>query len=763
MVSNGNTKQNNDLIKLKELYSSHRYDAVISYCRRCITLGKKSAKIYNILGAAYYATGQNKKAIQSYKNAIRQDHTFHETYNNIAITLISEKNPKAAIKYLNAVLQFHEKFPEAHNTLGNALKQCGDLVAAKNSYLNAIQLRLNYAEAYNNLGNLHISENETELAIIAYRDAIKFKSNYIDPLYNLGKTYNSLTDQETAVEYFQQALKIDPNNYLVWHGISQAYKNKGEYEKAIQCLIKSITIQPSHKPALWELSLILKNVSFTEYLPSISQVTLLMLKEKSSVRPKDIVKVTIEQALLREPILTQIACMDIEELEPSDFYKVIDIIMSDGSLHKLLKLTPFTNIIMEDLLIIMRKTVLLSLNTLSTTSKLIEFLSSVAQQCFINEYIYPITKDEQKCLAELEKYVERVISDGGSIDHKAILCYASYKPLVTLRNYNLLVKSELISEVFDQQIEQPKQEKILTKKIPHISIRSGVSELVKNQYENNPYPKWVSLALPDTSLNPQEIFKDLWIDCDNFSKINTDSLKILVAGCGTGQHAIQTAKRFLNSQVTAVDLSLSSLAYAKRKTIEHDINNINYLAGDILSISEVNQEFDIVECIGVLHHMEEPRIGLKALHEVLKPGGFLKLGLYSSLARKQITDFRKKYNSGQINFSVNELKKLREMIKRNTNSVYDVISKSRDFYDTSSARDLLFHVQEHTFQILEIEELLTEFQLKFLGFENKQIVSEFRKTNNNYCNLQNLAKWDAFEKNYPNAFGGMYQFWCQKL
>ena len=41
---------------------------------------------------------------------------------------------------------------------------------------------------------------------------------------------------------------------------------------------------------------------------------------------------------------------------------------------------------------------------------------------------------------------------------------------------------------------------------------------------------------------------------------------ILIAGCGTGQHSIGTAARFGSSKVLAIDLSLSSLAYAKRKT-----------------------------------------------------------------------------------------------------------------------------------------------------------------------------------------------------
>ena len=55
---------------------------------------------------------------------------------------------------------------------------------------------------------------------------------------------------------------------------------------------------------------------------------------------------------------------------------------------------------------------------------------------------------------------------------------------------------------------------------------------------------------------------------------------------------------------------------------------------DILEVTLLETKFDIIESSGVLHHMNDPSQGLKALVGVLKNNGFLKLGLYSELARK---------------------------------------------------------------------------------------------------------------------------------
>ena len=102
----------------------------------------------------------------------------------------------------------------------------------------------------------------------------------------------------------------------------------------------------------------------------------------------------------------------------------------------------------------------------------------------------------------------------------------------------------------------------------------------------------------------------------------------MIAGCGTGNHSI-IATRYKNANILAVDLSLSSLAYAKRKTEELGYKNIEYLHADILDLNKLNKKFDVIESSGVLHHMKDPIAGLKVLVDILEPHGFLKLGLYS--------------------------------------------------------------------------------------------------------------------------------------
>ena len=103
--------------------------------------------------------------------------------------------------------------------------------------------------------------------------------------------------------------------------------------------------------------------------------------------------------------------------------------------------------------------------------------------------------------------------------------------------------------------------------------------MVRNQYEENPYPRWRY-----ANINPKVNFSfEIIIHYPNkiFIKNDLINTKTLIAGCGTGQ---QLARRidYKGSSVLAVDLSISSLSFAKRKMRELNINNIEFLHLDLL-------------------------------------------------------------------------------------------------------------------------------------------------------------------------------------
>ena len=141
----------------------------------------------------------------------------------------------------------------------------------------------------------------------------------------------------------------------------------------------------------------------------------------------------------------------------------------------------------------------------------------------------------------------------------------------------------------------------------------------------------------------------------------------------------------------------------------------------------------------------------------------MKIGLYSELARQHIVKMREEITQSDIGSSDRAMRSFRSDIIKSDEKHHKKILSTPDFYCLSELRDLLFHVQEHRFTISLIKECLSELGLKFCGFEPDQLVQSFKLNNTGADDLYDLDKWNSYEKANPNAFFGMYQFWCQKI
>jgi SAM-dependent methyltransferase len=241
--------------------------------------------------------------------------------------------------------------------------------------------------------------------------------------------------------------------------------------------------------------------------------------------------------------------------------------------------------------------------------------------------------------------------------------------------------------------------------------------------------------------------------------------RILVAGCGTGRHPIGTARRFPDSRVLAVDLSRTSLAYALRKTRELGIGNIEYRQADILSLGSLTERFDVVDCTGVLHHLEDPVAGWRILCSLLRPGGAMRIGLYSELARRHVARAREFIAAEGFAPTPDGIRACRAAIlARQDDPLLARVAQGEDFFSLSACRDLIFHVQEVRFTLPRIASLLAELELEFLGFEwpDGTAAARYRSTFPGDVGLTDLDNWHRFETQWPDAFVLMYQFWVRR-
>jgi SAM-dependent methyltransferase len=216
--------------------------------------------------------------------------------------------------------------------------------------------------------------------------------------------------------------------------------------------------------------------------------------------------------------------------------------------------------------------------------------------------------------------------------------------------------------------------------------------------------------------------------------------------------------------VLAVDLSLASLSYAKRKTRELGLSNIEYAQADILRIGSIRRDFDVIESGGVLHHLDDPFAGWRELISLLRPGGVMCVGLYSTIGRARLAAARTFIAERGYRPIADDIRRFRqEVVTSELEPQLRNFLRSTDFFNMSGCRDLFFHAQEHRLDLLQIQSFINDHDLELLGFVlEPQATQRFLRRFPNERNATNLDLWHTFEMEHPDFFTGMYNFWIQK-
>ena len=538
---------------------------------------------------------------------------------------------------------------------------------------------------------------------------------------------------------------------------------QGKFGKALKYYTQALKINPDFDEVYYNMGRLLTNIKFNKPIPNLTEIIYKILEKEKFIRPSSLVQAS--SSLLKfdpniKDVLSKISAGKLSE----SLQEIIVDLLNVPLLIKLMEVSPLPDLELETIFKNIRSTILLSISKIKNNSEILKFQIVLSLHCFTNEYLYDQTDEEVEALKELENLVEKKLTNGQQPSPTELVCLASYKSLHEYSWFNLLSMPIELEAIQRRQILEPEKEKQLRSTIPLLSsFKDTVSCKVQEQYEQNPYPRWTNLGLPPVPQTISAFTKDKDLRISNLSINEVDIPQILIAGCGTGEHSITTASTFKNCDVLAIDLSLSSVAYAKRKTEELNISNIDYIQADILDLGVLNRKFDIIESVGVLHHMNNPMVGWKVLTDCLNTGGLMRIGLYSELARKSIVQIRDEIEHLNIESSYDAMKSFRNKIGSSEEEPHKLIVSSLDFYSMSAFRDLIFHVQEHRFTIPQIEASLTQLGLMFCGFETLHVVEKFKSENFTENALYDLEKWDTFEKENPRVFAGMYQFWCQKI
>ena len=724
--------------------------------------GFSDADIFSNYALICEGKGDLDKAIKLYKKCTFNfpNHVFSKI--NLSFLYYKINDLKVAENLVNDAIKLKPNLANGYSIKGLILKKLNRFDESKLLFMKAIELDSNYVDAYINLGLLNKDLNNLNDAEKYYLKAIEIDNESAIAHLNLGVCFKEKFELEKALMHTEIAIKLNSkleNSYL---NLAAIYNQKGEYTRSITLAKKELSINENSELSYQLISELIKKVEPLYMSARENRELLSKILKRTDISHRELFG-NIKN-IISNKILEKLSISEIDLNENKEF----NMIIQDKELIEALKLLIFSSPVWEKVLRTIRKIMLINYSEDRKISKnTLNFTIALGSQCFLNEYIYYISKEEKYKL----EIVKESIHKNQNQEYKLALI-SCYESLFSINNKNIDLNkyksnNPEFNKLLDSQFREIIHEKQISKKIKRIgNISDSISQEVKEQYELNPYPRWrYNSYAKENKINFISIVNsEIYPNTIKSSQIKStsNSISILIAGCGTGIQILE-ASRYNNCEITAIDLSNSSISYAKRKVDEYGMKNISFIEMDLLELSQLNKQFDLIECSGVLHHMKNPAKGLSNLIDSLKPKGFLKLGLYSRYAREKILKARALISKNNIKPNLDEIRNFRnDVLNGNIKNLNQLTSWS-DFYSTSMCRDLCFHSHEKCYSIPEVKKMIETANLEFLGFTlSKEIKDKFQREHKDIESLKDLQLWNKFEISNRDSFREMYQFWTRK-
>lgn len=234
---------------------------------------------YYLLGEYYKSKEQFPQAIVNYKEVVKINQNFAQTYLGLAMCFFETEEFNYALIALNQYIELVPnsdfayfmmartnlvlcRYDEAKENVLKAIEICdkneyefelGKIDYYLNDYAGALAVfqklleKAPNAELYNYLGLSNYKLKNTDVAITNFNTAIQMDGHRPIYYYNLAQCYKSMGDKKSYSKNVTAATKITPINYQDFIDLSYIYYDNGNPSYAVNTLDDAINHYPNIK------------------------------------------------------------------------------------------------------------------------------------------------------------------------------------------------------------------------------------------------------------------------------------------------------------------------------------------------------------------------------------------------------------------------------------------------------------------------------------------------------------------------------------
>ena len=243
------------------------------------------------------------------------------------------------------------------------------------------------------------------------------------------------------------------------------------------------------------------------------------------------------------------------------------------------------------------------------------------------------------------------------------------------------------------------------------------ADVVAQQYEKWQYPEPIQnletwLANNWQWFDPSHAHRILWPD-----RPYKPDMNILIAGCGTNQAAV-FAYTNRGAKVTAVDISQPSLDHTRYLKDRYALKNLDLHLLPIEDLPSLGREFDLIVSTGVLHHMADPPVGMKALADCMRTDGVMAIMLYARYGRIGVEMMQSVFRDMGMQQDEESLRMVKEGIASLAAShpLEGYISIAPDLQFDAGLVDTFLHGRDRSYTVAGCIELVESAGLVFGDF-----------------------------------------------